>query len=255
MHITLLGTGTSTGVPEIACNCDVCEDAKKKGSKNNRTRSSILLHYNGKNVLIDPGMDMRTQMLRHNVQKIDAILATHSHQDHVGGMDDIRPFNYKHNMSIPIYANEETVKDLRHRFHYAFKEDTSGSTRPRIILETITKPFDLFGKKIIPLPVKHGKVDVFGFRIDDFVYLTDYNFVPDATKKLMMGTTTIVISAIRRHEGREHPTHATVEMSEALVKELKIKNVYYTHITHSIDHRTEKPAWGSLAFDGLEFDV
>lgn len=254
MRVTILGSGTSTGIPEIACDCSVCIDAKK-GGKNNRLRASILLQFDSKTVLIDTSTDFRQQMLRYDIKHIDAVLLTHGHFDHIGGIDDVRPLNFCSKKSLDVYATKSTGDELMRQFSYIFDKKRNGSTCPEVDLHIIEREVGLFGKRFILLPIKHGTMDVVGFRIGDFAYMTDFNYVPESTKKLLKGVKTIILSAVRHLKGKPHMTHFTLEQSEEFAKEMGAKNVFYTHISHDIDHRKEKPSIGALAYDGMELEV
>jgi phosphoribosyl 1,2-cyclic phosphate phosphodiesterase len=253
IHITVLGSGTSSGVPTIGCPCAVCASTDPRDQ---RLRPSILIRYGGRAVLIDSGPDFRQQALRARVERIDAIIYTHSHADHILGLDDVRPFNYRQRQEIPIYANRETLDAIRRVFRYAFDEEPTQSSKPRLNLNTIDNaPFDLFGLTFTPIELQHGKSTVLGFRFGAAAYLTDHSDIPDVSKAKLHNLDVLFLDALRH---RPHPTHSTVEHSIETVRELQPKRAYFTHICHDLPHaETEAalPANVHLAYDGLELDT
>jgi phosphoribosyl 1,2-cyclic phosphate phosphodiesterase len=253
LHITVLGSGTSTGVPTIGCPCEVCASTDPR---DNRMRPSILVQYAGRGILIDTTPDFRTQALRARIDRVDAILYTHAHADHILGLDDVRPFNYKQGAEIPIYAREETLNAIRRVFHYAFEERTEGTSIPRLSLHALSNdPFKLFGLTITPLPVMHGRSEILGYRFGSAAYITDQSDIPEATKEKMQGLDVLFLDALRH---RPHPTHSTVAQALGWVEELKPKRAFFTHICHDLPHaRTEAtlPEGVHLAYDGLEIEV
>jgi len=254
MKVTFLGTGTSQGVPVIACNCAIC---LSKDTKDKRLRTSILLSYNDKNIIIDTGPDFRQQMLRENVQHLDAVLYTHEHKDHIAGMDDIRAFNYQSKSEMPIYATQQVQIGLKKEFHYIFA-DFKYPGIPKVDLHTIchNKPFDLFEKIIIPIEVMHYKMPVTAFRIDNFTYITDANYISDQEKEKIKGTEILVINALRKEA---HISHFTLQQALDFISEIKPKKAYLTHISHLLGGHDaislELPDNVFMAYDGLEIDV
>ena len=254
MKITFLGTGTSQGVPVIACKCSVCQSTN---SKDKRLRTSILINYNDKNIVIDTGPDFRQQMLRENIEKLDAVLFTHEHKDHIAGLDDIRAFNYQSKVDMPIYATEQVQIGLKKEFHYIFA-DFKYPGIPKVDLNTIHhfKPFELFNKTITPIEVMHYKLPVTAFRIDNFSYITDANFISESEKEKLKGTEILVVNALRKEE---HISHFNLQQALDLIAEIKPTQAYLTHISHLLGSHNDitigLPDNVSLAYDGLTIDV
>ena len=252
MTITFLGTGTSQGVPVIACGCEVCTSADKRDK---RLRSSILVEGD-KTVVIDSGPDFRYQMLRANVQHLDALVFTHEHKDHVAGMDDIRAFNYKQNSPIDVYAEERVQEAIKKEFHYIFTEFKYPGI-PQVNLNTITnKPFLIGEIKFIPIEVMHYKLPVKGFRINDFTYITDAKTISESEKQLIKGSSILVINALQK---QTHISHFTLEEAIAFAQEIGAKKTYFTHISHRLgkheDISKELPLGIELAYDGLKLEI
>jgi len=248
MKITILGTGTSQGVPVIACDCEVC---LSPNSKDKRLRSSVMIQVDDLNLVIDTGPDFRQQMLREKVVKVDSILFTHHHKDHVAGMDDIRAFNHKWKRDMPLYCNRLTSDALKLEFPYIF----SGFNYPGIpkveinIIEN--KPFNIEKTIIQPIEVLHYKLPVLGFRIKNFVYLTDVSEISAKEKEKMKGADLIILDALRK---KDHISHFTLEQALALLEELKPKRALLTHISHYMglhdNVNNELPNHINLAYDG-----
>ena len=253
VRITVLGSGTSTGVPMIGCHCAVCssEDPRDK-----RLRPSVHLKYGDRGVVIDTTPDFRYQALRSQIERVDAILFTHSHADHVMGLDDVRPFNYQQGGVIPIHGSEETIGAIRRSFPYIFDEKFSESSRPRLVTNVFgTGPFELFGMEFRPIRLCHGKGTVYGFRFGDAAYLTDHSDIPEESMELLRGLDVLFLDALRY---KPHPTHSTVERSLESVQKLAPRRAFFTHICHDLAHaRTEDklPPHVRLAYDGLQIDV
>jgi phosphoribosyl 1,2-cyclic phosphate phosphodiesterase len=250
--LTVLGSGTSMGVPTLGCHCAVCES---RDPHDKRTRPSVLLTYNGRNVVIDTTPDFRSQALREHIDRLDAVLYTHSHADHILGLDDIRPYNLKQGGVMPVYASESSQQTLRRQFAYIFDESPTESSLPAVEMHTINGPFDLFGLKITPVPARHGAQAVLGFRFGKGAYLTDFSLVPESSKALLHGLDDFVLDALRY---TPHPMHSNVEQSLALLGELKPKRAWFTHICHDLGHEVANaklPEGVQLAYDGLKFEV
>jgi phosphoribosyl 1,2-cyclic phosphate phosphodiesterase len=252
LQLTILGSGTSMGVPTLACHCEVCESADPRDK---RTRPSVLLSYNGRNVVIDTAPDFREQAMREKIDRLDAVIYTHSHADHILGLDDIRPYNLKQGGVVPVYASAETQKLLRRQFAYIFDEAPTESSLPGVEMHTIDAPFDVFGLKVTPVIANHGKQPVLGFRFGAAAYLTDFSSVPEQSKDLLRGLDDFVLDALRY---APHPMHSNVAQSLALVAELKPKRAWFTHICHDLGHtaaNSKLPEGVQLAYDGLKFEV
>jgi phosphoribosyl 1,2-cyclic phosphate phosphodiesterase len=240
------------GVPTLGCHCAVCES---KDPRDKRTRPSVLLAYDGRNVVVDTTPDFRFQAMRAGMDRLDAVIYTHGHADHVMGLDDIRPFNMKQRAAVPIYAAADTLALLRRQFGYIFAGAQPGSTLPLIELHTIDGPFSLFRAQIVPIPAMHGTQPVLGFRVGKMAYLTDFSDVPESSKALLGGLDNFILDALRYVP---HPTHSNVEQSLALVKELKPKRAWFTHICHDLGHVEANallPEHVRLAHDGLQIEV
>lgn len=252
LQLTVLGSGTSMGVPTLGCHCEVCASLDPHDK---RTRPSVLLAYGGHNVVIDTTPDFRAQAMRERIDRLDAVIYTHSHADHILGLDDIRPYNLKQGGVVPIYASTATQVTLRRQFAYVFDEAPTESSVPAVELRPIDGPFELFGLKIVPVPAMHGPHPVLGFRFGKAAYLTDFSAVPETSKKLLQGLDDFILDALRY---TVHPMHSNVEQSLALVKELKPMRAWFTHICHDLGHEAANaklPPNVRLAYDGLKFEV
>jgi phosphoribosyl 1,2-cyclic phosphate phosphodiesterase len=254
LRITFLGTGTSQGVPVIACECNVCLSVDKHDK---RLRVSVLLEVDGKVILIDSGPDFRYQMLRENVKKLDAILYTHEHKDHVAGLDDVRAFNYKQGAEIDIYAHERVQDAIKQEFHYIFSGYNYPGI-PRLKLNSITEGqrFTVEGIDVIPISVMHHQLPVFGFRIGDFTYITDAKTVSSEEKMKISGTKILVINALQKED---HLSHFTLEEALDFAFEIGAETTYLTHISHKMGTHLEVsqvlPKGVLLAYDGLSLHI
>jgi phosphoribosyl 1,2-cyclic phosphate phosphodiesterase len=252
LKITFLGTGTSSGVPMIGCECEVCTSPDKK---DNRLRSSILVQSPTTTIVVDTGPDFRYQMLREKVKKIDAVLYTHPHKDHLAGLDDIKAYNYFLKKPIEIYANSLTEEAVRRDFYYAFADNKYPGI-PELNLNTITlDPFIVGDIPVIPILVWHLKMPVLGFRFGQFTYITDANKIDDAEKEKIKGSSTLVLNALRK---QKHISHFTLQEAIDIVEELKIPTAYFTHISHQLGLHSvieaELPDHIHLAYDGLTLE-
>jgi phosphoribosyl 1,2-cyclic phosphate phosphodiesterase len=256
LRVTVLGSGTSQGVPAIGCDCRVCRSADPR---DRRTRPSIVIEVNDASVLVDTSTDLRAQALAHGLRRVDAILFTHSHADHVFGLDDVRRYNQMQKAAIGCYADAATVASVRRMFSYVFDPPAQvGGGLPQLTLFTIAGPFCLGGVEIVPVPVLHGRLPVLGFRIGSFAYLTDCNGIPDSSWPLLTaggGVRTIIIDALRH---RPHSTHFSVAEAVAVVTRLGAERAYLTHICHDLPHAetcAQLPPGVELAYDGLVLEV
>ena len=253
LRITFLGTGTSGGVPMIACSCYVCTSTNEKDK---RLRSSILVQSKTTSLIIDTTPDFRTQMLRENVKKLDAVVFTHPHKDHIAGLDDIRAYNFFQHKAMDVYANELTQEALQREFYYIFtKEKYPGI--PDVNLHTINnKPFVVGDIPVIPILVYHLNMPVLGFRFGKFTYITDANRISDEEKEKIRGSEILVVNALRK---KEHISHFNLQEAVDLVEELKIPKAYFTHISHQLGLHNEinnELAPGiQLAWDGLQTNL
>lgn len=254
MQITFLGTGTSQGVPLIACQCEVC---KSSNSKDKRLRSSIQIDIDGKVLVIDSGPDFRQQMLRNNTLQLDALIFTHEHKDHIAGMDDIRAFNYINQKAIDVYATLNVQSALRREYQYIFS-DIKYPGIPELEFTTIDANTNFLAANIpiTPIEVMHFKLPVLGFRIKNFTYITDANFIDSANKDKIRGSEVLVLNALR-HE--QHISHYTLNEAIAIAKELEVPKVYFTHISHQLGLHDEinrhLPNGMHLAWDELKIQV
>ena len=249
-QIIFLGTGTSQGVPVIGCTHEVC---LSNDPKDKRLRASAVIQYQGLNLLIDCGPDFRQQMLRENLDHIDAILITHEHNDHIIGLDDVRPLNFKTGKEMRVYALPRVLNEITNRFPYAFGENKYPGA-PGFELIPIHDRFRIKDVEIIPLEVLHGKLPILGFRIGNLAYLTDMNFIPESTIDQLNGLDVLVIDALRKSP--EHHSHLTLNQAMAYAEKLKPKQTYFIHMSHHMGfHKSlnaELPKDMQLAYDGLK---
>lgn len=250
MQLRFLGTGTSMGVPVIGCGCSVCTSSDPR---NRRTRTSALLRTAATTVLIDAGPDFRLQALAARLAHIDAVLLTHSHFDHVAGLDDLRPLCFQGGC-LPIYGSHSTLVDVRERFAYAFSETSAGSTRPSLDLRPVDTSFMVGDLAIQPFDVLHGTWTITGYRVGGLGYVTDASGIPPASWALLKDLDVLVLNALR-HE--PHPTHYTLAQSLEVIAALAPRRAYLVHMTHGIDHAAGSalPAGVEFAYDGLEVTV
>ncbi|MBK6264180.1 MBL fold metallo-hydrolase [Marivirga sp. S37H4] len=253
MKITFLGTGTSQGVPVIGCDCEVCTSLD---FRDKRLRTSIHIEMDGKSLVIDTGPDFREQMLRERINHLDAVIYTHEHKDHTAGLDDVRPFNFSQNLDMPIFGRKPVLEQIKREFAYIFADNKYPGI-PRVILHEIkNEPFEVEGIKIQPIDVLHYKLPVFGYRIGDFSYITDVNYISDKEKEKIKGSKVVVLSALQR---QEHLSHFNLEQAIATVKELQIPNAYFIHMGHRMGLQRvvdeELPEGMQLAYDGLKIEL
>ncbi len=244
----MLGSGTSTGVPVVGCDCAVCRSGDPR---NKRTRPSVLLEMARGNVLIDTPPDLREQALRVGLARVDAVLFTHAHADHIFGLDDLRPFNFRQGGAIPCYGAAETLARIRQVFSYAFETSQEGGGKPQIELHPVRAPFALLGEEYVPVPAWHGELEVFGYRRGSFAYLTDVHRIPEESWPLLTGLDVLVLSALRY---RRHPTHFSLEEAVEAARRIGARRTIFTHLAHDVDHAalaTPLPPGIELGYDGL----
>jgi len=256
LKITVLGSGTSMGVPSLACHCQVCSSPDPH---DNRLRPSLLLSRNGQNVVIDTTPDFRQQALRAGMERLDAVLLTHGHADHIMGFDDIRPYNLRQQTALPVYSNAETFEILRRAFAYVFDGKPKLSSIPSVTLFKPQEPFELLGITFTPIPLLHGDMQVLGFRFGRAAYLTDFSSIPDSSQALLHDLDELIIDALR---DIPHPMHQTVDQALTLIKKLNPRRAWFTHIAHDLPHaetneRLRRLGYSNvhLAYDGLQIEV
>jgi len=253
IRITVLGSGTSVGVPTIGCHCDVCASTDPR---DNRLRPSILVSFEDRNILIDATPDFRAQALRARIGHLDAIVFTHAHADHIMGLDDVRPFNFRQKGPIPIYGSEETLASIQRVFQYIFDGARKESNIPKLDPRPLAgQAVDLFGLPFLPVPILHGSQTIQGFRFGRAAYLTDHSAIPEASMDQLRELDVLFLDALRY---KPHPTHSTVDRSVKTVEALAPRRAFFTHICHDLRHaRAESllPPNIRLAYDGLEILV
>ncbi|PQA58869.1 MBL fold metallo-hydrolase [Siphonobacter curvatus] len=254
MQVTFLGTGTSQGVPVIGCDCPVC---RSLDFRDKRLRVSMHVEADGRSLVIDTGPDFRTQALRERIMHLDAVVFTHAHKDHTAGLDDVRPFNFRQNSDIPLYGQAAVLEQIKVEFAYAFAEHKYPGT-PRLQLHPIeNKPFEILGLQLIPIEVMHHKLPVFGYRIGDFSYITDANFIAEPELEKLRNSKVLVINAL--HKGPRHLSHFILPEALEIIEKLQPKVAYLTHISHSMglhaQVEAELPPHVHLAYDGLKITL
>jgi phosphoribosyl 1,2-cyclic phosphate phosphodiesterase len=257
LKVTILGCGTSTGVPIVQCKCAVC---LSKDPKNRRLRASAWIQVQGKNILIDTSTDLREQALRAKIPRVDAVLYTHPHADHIHGIDELRSFNFFQKEAIPIYGNAWTCEDLTHRFSYIFQPPgiVEGGGVPLLQLHNIkaSSPFlEILGQKVIPLSLMHGSKECVGYRLNSFAYITDCNYIPPQTLARLNDLSVLILDCLRI---TPHTTHLNLDQALAIVQKIKPKRTFLTHLGHDFDYvswKTKLPKGVALAYDGLTLRV
>ena len=251
MKMIILGSGTSTGVPMVGCSCPVCSSADPR---DRRSRASLLIRHAGKQILVDTSTDLRSQMLREEVEQLDAVLFTHAHADHVNGIDDLRGFYFLHRQVVPCYACPATMERLLSGFSYIFHRDERGTHPPLLEPQTIAGPFDLFGLQVVPIPLEHGAGVSCGYRIGPFAYLTDCSGIPAASLALLQGIATVVIDGLR---WSSHPYHFNIAGAIEAIRPLQAGRIILTHLTHEVLHAEEGrlPDGVEFAYDGMSIEL
>lgn len=253
MKIIVLGVGSSGGTPQIGCTCATCTSSNPK---NKRTRSSsVVVLESGEHILIDTGPDLRQQALREDIRRVDAVLYTHAHADHLNGIDDLRAFCVAGRRQIPVYGNTATIHNMTSRFGYAFLPPREHWDLPTLIAHEVSEPFDLFGQRIIPLPVQHGRSSILGWRVGNFAYLTDISSIPEETKAMLKGVEILLLDCLRT---RPHHTHINLEQSLELAAMISAERTFLIHMTHELEYHglsTQLPDGIYVGYDGLRLEL
>jgi phosphoribosyl 1,2-cyclic phosphate phosphodiesterase len=251
-RLTVLGSGTSMGVPTLGCDCAVC---RSSDPHDRRTRPSVLIEYDGHAVLIDTTPDFREQAIRENIRRLDAVLYTHTHADHILGIDDLRPISFLHKPNkLPLYARPEAAEFIRNMFRYIFDAKYKFGSLPQVELKAIAGTLDLFGAHFEPVPVIHGETEIYGYRFGAAAYLTDHSDIPELSFAKLQGLDVLFLDALRH---KPHPTHSTVENSLRIVERVKPKRAFFTHICHDLPHQATNatlPPNVRLSYDGMKLD-
>ena len=250
MQITMLGVGSSAGTPVVGCSCATCLSSD---IRNKRTRcSSLITLDSGENILIDTGPDLRSQALREDIRRVDAVLYTHTHADHLHGIDDLRAFCVLQRKQIPLYARQDATAHISQKFGYTLREPSDFWEMPVLRIESIETPFELFGVKITPIPVMHGRSQIFGYRIGNCAYMTDVSEIPESSFALLQDLDVILLDCLRE---TSHPTHINVEQSLSYLSRIQAKQSYMIHMTHDLEYATltsRLPKNVLAGFDGLK---
>ncbi len=252
MRVVVLGSGTSAGVPTLGCRCAVC---RSPNPKNKRMRTSAYIEYLGSRFIIDCSTDFRTQALANGVEDVDFVLLTHTHADHVGGLDDLRAFNMIHGHAIDLYGTLESLAEIQRRFAYCFQPPPPGGGIPEFTLHEIRGDFEVRGIKVRPVPVFHGPQRIIGFRFERFAWLTDVSAIPEPSYAILEGVKVLVTSALRH---RPHPTHMSLEQALEVARRVGAERTYFVHMNHDLEHEetnAKLPPNIRLAYDGLTFEV
>ena len=253
MQLTMLGVGSSAGTPVVGCSCATCLSSD---SRNIRTRcSSLITLDSGENILIDTGPDLRNQALRENIKRVDAVLYTHTHADHLHGIDDLRAFCQIQRKQIPLYAKPDAVAHITQKFGYVLREPSDFWDLPVLRIESINAPFELFGTQITPIPVMHGRSHILGFRIGNLAYMTDVSEIPESSFALLQNLDILLLDCLREST---HPTHINIEQSLVYIGRIKAKQSYMIHMTHELEYSflaKKLPQGVFVGFDGLKLQL
>lgn len=252
LRVTMMGSGTSTGVPVAGCSCAVC---RSTDPRNRRWRPGLKLETSRGVVLVDTPTDLREQILRFGLERVDAVLYTHPHADHLFGLDDLRIYNFRQGAAIPCFGNHETIVALRRVFAYAFEDGQEGGGKPRLDLVEVDGPVALLGRDFLPVPVWHGTMPVLGWRVGRFAYVTDVNRIPPESEELLGDLDTLVLGALRY---RKHSTHFSIDEACEVISRIAPRRAILTHLGHDVDHGSPLhplPSGVEFGFDGLTFDV
>ena len=251
-RVTMLGSGTSTGVPSIGCSCAVCVSSNPR---NKRLRPSLRLDLEAGVILVDTSTDLRQQALTFGLPRVDAVLYTHAHADHVFGLDELRSFNFLQRREIPCFGSVATLDQLRRTFAYVFEAGEAGGGKPKLHLDPVRDAFEVEGVTVQPVPVFHGELEVFGYRIGSFAYVTDCSLIPESSFELLDGVEFLVLGALRY---RPHSTHFTVSEAIEAAQRIGASRTYFTHISHEIDHghpEVDLPIGIEFGYDGLQINI
>ncbi len=254
---TILGSGTSTGVPPIGCHEPVC---LSDDPKNKRLRSGLLIREQGdiasaRAFIVDCGPDYRQQALTHRIDRLDGVILTHAHYDHVGGIDDLRLYNFRQKHSLPMYGQPAVLTDIRKRFDYIFNPPSEGGGVASLDLIEVDGPFEFLGLRIVPIPVMHGSLPILGYRFGDFVYITDASAISSESMDLIGGCRVLILNVLRQ---KKHSTHFNLDEAVAVATKVSAEQTYFVHMTHHLEHHETNamlPSGMELAWDGLEFDI
>lgn len=253
MKIRFLGTGTSVGIPVIGCRCSVCQS---RDSRNRRTRSAVAISQKGSTLVIDTPPEFRLQALQAGLDRVDAVIYTHLHADHIFGFDDLRRFNQIQGATLPIYGDRATIEGIRRIFRYAFEPpQQEGVSKPAVTVHVVEETFQAAGLTVTPVPIMHGTLTIHGYRIDGFAYLTDCSAIPASSLRLLAGVDTLVLGALRP---TPHPTHFSIPEALEAIAQIRPRRAFLTHISHEVDHAAMEAALPPnvfLAYDGLQLEL
>lgn len=252
MRVVLLGTGTSFGIPTIGCHCAVC---KSSDPKNKRLRSGAYVELGKFHFLIDCSPDFRTQALQSQIERVDAVFFTHTHFDHIAGIDDLRVFTVHNEKAIDVYGNQAVIDEIKLRYSYFFNPPQIGGGILRLQLHLLEEPIKIGDLLVTPIPVKHGILDILGYRFNDFGYVTDASYIPESSIELLKGVKVLVLNALRE---RPHQTHFSLGQALEVARIINPQQTYFTHICHRLEHHATNrklPPQFQLAYDGLEIEI